>query len=225
MGEAVKREYRSDLRSAHARQTRRRIVAAAAELFVSAGYGGTTVDAIAAAAGVSRKTVFTAVGGKAELLRLALDWAIAGDDASVAVAARPEVVALLALDDPRELLDRWAGVLTSIDARVGDLFAALEAAAIMDPGARSVFDTINAQRREGARTVVDAVLALGALREGLPTSEAVDLAWLLSEPMLHRRLVGIQRWTPERFERWLADTLRQQLLAARRLRGEAGQPQ
>lgn len=91
MREAVKRGYHSELRAAQARDTKRRIVAAAAELFVERGFGATTVDAIAAAAAVSRKTVFTAVGGKVELLALALDWAIGGDDAPLAVAERPEV--------------------------------------------------------------------------------------------------------------------------------------
>lgn len=89
MAGTVKRSYRSDLRTSQALDTRRRIVAAAAELFVSDGYAGASVDAIAAAAGVSRKTVFTAVGGKAELLALALDWAVAGDDAPRPLADRP----------------------------------------------------------------------------------------------------------------------------------------
>ncbi|PRC47364.1 TetR/AcrR family transcriptional regulator, partial [Mycobacterium sp. ITM-2017-0098] len=128
MAGAVKRAYRSDLRTSQARDTRRRIVAAAADLFVADGYAGASVDAIAAAAGVSRKTVFTAVGGKAELLALALDWAVAGDDAPRPLADRPEVMAVLQLDDPGELLDGWARVLAGIDARVGGLFAALEAA-------------------------------------------------------------------------------------------------
>ncbi|MDZ4267443.1 MAG: helix-turn-helix domain-containing protein [Mycobacterium sp.] len=212
MSESVKREYRSDLRAAQAQETRRRIVAAAAELFVSQGYGGTSVDAIAAAAGVSRKTVFTAVGGKAELLALALDWAVAGDDAPVAVAERPEVVALLRLDDPGALLDGWARVLAGIDARVGDLFTALEVAASIDETARSLFERMQGQRRDGAQAVVDAVAELGGLGDGMTRSQLVDLAWLLTEPMLYTRLVGTRGWSGKRFERWLADTLRQQLL-------------
>lgn len=37
-------------------------------------------DATAEAAEVSRKTVFTAVGGEVELLKLAFDWSVVGDD-------------------------------------------------------------------------------------------------------------------------------------------------
>src|SRR3954451_14300142 len=79
MSESVKRRYSSPLRARQAEQTRRGIVAAAGPLFVEVGYGRTSVDAVAEAAGVSRKTVFSAVGGKVELLKLAIDWAVVGD--------------------------------------------------------------------------------------------------------------------------------------------------
>lgn len=121
-------------------------------------------------------------------------------------------MALLQLDDPGELLDSWAGVLAGIDARVGGLFAALEVAATVDEAARALFDTLHAQRRDGARQVVDAVAALGRLRAGLTRSRAVDVACLFTEPLLHRRLVGARGWSHRRFQAWLAETLRQQLL-------------
>ncbi|KRE30065.1 hypothetical protein ASG82_25065 [Mycobacterium sp. Soil538] len=213
MSDSVKRDYQSPLRSAQAQATRRRIVAAAADLFVSSGFQGTSVDAIADAAGVSRKTVFTAVGGKTEILALAMDWAVAGDDAPVALADRPDVIALLALPHPGAVLDAWAAVLTDIDARVGGLFAALEGAAASDEAARALFDLLSAQRRDGAAAVVDAIAALGALRDGLSRSEGIDLAALFTEPLLHRRLVGARGWSRRRFQRWLAGTLRGQLLS------------
>jgi hypothetical protein len=59
------------------------------ELFLTQGYAATTIDAIAAAAHVSRRTVFNAVGGKVVLLKLALEWAIVGDDEPVPLADRP----------------------------------------------------------------------------------------------------------------------------------------
>jgi AcrR family transcriptional regulator len=210
--ERVKRGYRSELRASQAAQTRRRIVAAAAELFVANGFGATTIDEIAGTAGVSRKTVFTAVGGKVEVLTLALDWAIAGDDAPIAVADRPEVQALLRLDDPVRLLDGWARVLVRIDTRVARLYAEIEAAATLDPAARAIFAESHLRRREGARIIVDAVAALGALRDGLRAAEATDVAWLLSDPVLYRRLVDIRGWSVTRFQKWLAVTMRQQLL-------------
>ncbi|UXA16012.1 TetR/AcrR family transcriptional regulator [Mycobacterium sp. SMC-4] len=201
------------MRDEQAERTRRRIVAAAVDSFVTTGYAGTSVDAIAAAAGVSRKTVFTAFGGKAELLSSAVDWAIAGDDEPVPLAQRPEMIALMALDDARDLLQGWARLIRSIDERVGGLFAALETAATTDESARALLEKLHAQRRDGARAVVDAVRVRGVLREGLSTSAATDLACLFSDPVIHRHLVGAHGWSARRFEKWMADTLHQQLLA------------
>ena len=58
------RAYRSTTRDERARATRRTVVATAAELFVRDGWTATTLDAGDAAAGVSRRTVVNAAGGK-----------------------------------------------------------------------------------------------------------------------------------------------------------------
>jgi AcrR family transcriptional regulator len=75
-------------------------VAAAAELFIERGYAGTTIDAVAAQAGVSRRTVFQSVGSKVELLKTAWDWAVVGDDQPIPVADRAQVLARAVDVDP-----------------------------------------------------------------------------------------------------------------------------
>src|SRR5918995_1605746 len=121
MTAAVKRHYRSELRAAQAQETRRAIVAAASRLFVEDGYGATTIDAVAEAAGVSRKTVFTAVGAKMDLLKIAGDWAVAGDDRPVALAGRSVLRQLLEQPDPAVLLTEWARMQAEIGSRVAAL--------------------------------------------------------------------------------------------------------
>jgi AcrR family transcriptional regulator len=213
MSEHVKRDYRSRLRTAQAEQTRRSIVSAAARLFGDDGYGATTIDAAAESAGVSRKTVFTAVGGKVDLLKTALDWAVAGDDQPVTVADRPEVRELLAMDDPVALLTAWARVMVAIDVRVAGLFRVLEIAADGDAAAHLLLDEYRRQRLVGARAVVKRLGGLQALTEGMSRVEAADVAWLATDPVLYDRLVRIRGWSVGRFELWLARTLTDQLLA------------
>ena len=111
MTETGKRAYSSDLRADQARQTRKQIVDAAAVLFAEHGFAGTTIDAIAKAAGVSRKTVFTAVpGGKAELLKLAYDFTLAGDDEPVPLLAREGIQSLIREPDPYRRMFAYARV-------------------------------------------------------------------------------------------------------------------
>jgi AcrR family transcriptional regulator len=212
MAAGVKRDYRSDLRAAQALQTRRAIVTAASELFTAQGYGSTTVDAVAKAAGVSRKTVFTAVGGKLDLLKTALDWAVAGDDRPVALADRSVMRGLLEETDPQRLITGWVHALADIDSRVGSLIGALEVAANIDAEAQTLVDDSQRQRLAGARTIVRRLNALGALKPGLNRDQAVDIAWLASDAVLHDRLVRTRGWSLGRFEKWLAESLIEQLV-------------
>ncbi len=212
MGEDVKRRYRSELRAAQADTTRRAIVRAASQLFISTGFGATTLDAVAAEAGVSRKTVFAAVGSKVDILRLAIEWAIAGDDEPVPLQDRPEIFGLLSVDDPVALLGGWASILVDIDTRVAGLWRALDVAAEVDPQARELQSTLSGQRLTSARVVVDRLVELGALRKKLSHAEARDIAWLAGDPVLFDRLVDQRRWPARRFERWLADHLVSELL-------------
>ena len=144
---------------------------------------------------MSRKTVFTAVGGKLELLKTALDWAVAGDDRPVALADRSVVRGLLDETDPERLITGWVHVLVDIDTRVASLIHALEVAANVDAEAQTLVDDSQRQRLAGARTVVRRLVALGALKPGLSRDEAVDVAWLASDAVLHDRLVRTRGWS------------------------------
>ena len=113
----ARRPYRSAVRAEQARATRRAIVEAGSALFVERGFAGTTVDAIAERAGVSRKTVFSSVGGKVGLLALAVDWALVGDDEPVALAERPVIRELFGETDPQRAVVLWARMITDIAGR------------------------------------------------------------------------------------------------------------
>src|SRR5260370_31000266 len=101
-GPEVKRPYQSSLRGAQAEATREAVIAAAARLFAEKGYAATSIEEIAAAAGVSRAAVFTSVGGKAKLLKTALDVAIVGDDEPNSLPAPPPSKAIPAEPRPRQ---------------------------------------------------------------------------------------------------------------------------
>jgi AcrR family transcriptional regulator len=213
MDRDVKRDYHSTLRTAQAAETRRAVVSAALRSFVAHGYGATTIDAVAKAAGVSRKTVFTAVGGKVELLMTAVDWAVAGDDRAQAVAERPRMQDVFALDDPARLLAEWARALVEIDQRVAGVFRALEVAAETDDDAHRLLDESHQQRLDAAREVVTRLAKLDALTTAMSRAEAVDVAWLSTDPVLFDRFVRVRGWSVARFEAWLSQMLVGQLLA------------
>ena len=212
MAPTVKRDYRSAVRAEQARATRRAIVAAASRLFVENGYGATTIDAVAQSASVSRKTVFTAVGGKVDLLKIALDWAVAGDDLPVGLSDRDSLRELLEQSDPTVMLTGWSRLQAEIGARVAALVQALEVAAGTDGDAGVLLAQVQDQRLDGARTIVKRLRKLGALTADLTVQEAADVAWLATDAALFDRLVRVRGWSTGRFGEWLGENLCRQLL-------------
>ena len=210
----VKKPYTSTLRAAQARATRRAIVDAAAHLFTQRGYGGTTVDAIADAAGVSRKTVFTSVGGKTEALKLALDWAIAGDDEPVPMLERPHIKAMQHEPDARRILASYARHVRQTAARTAPLHQVVQAAAGLDADIRALAEDGRAQRLRGMQAMAQHLADRGALKPGLTPLEAADILWLLNDPSVYHRLVIEQKWDPDRYQDWLADALISLLIPA-----------
>jgi AcrR family transcriptional regulator len=213
--DAVKRAYRSPLRKSHATRTQRAIVDAATRLFVDTGYGAASVDAIAAAAGVSRATVFAAVGGKAELLKRVYDVALVGDDQPVALPDRAEARAIRAEPDPGRYLERYAGMLADLGGRVARVYEAVRGAASADPEVRPVWDKIQEERRIGAAHVVADTASKGPLRAGIDEVAAADVVWVLNDPGLYHLLVNVRGWPVERYRDWVASSLQHELLGDR----------
>ena len=214
MSQPVKKPYNSALRAAQARATRRAIVDAAARLFTERGYGVTTVDAIAEAAGVSRKTVFTSVGGKTEALKLAIDWAIVGDDEPVPVLERPHVRAGMREPDARRMLASYARHVREVGARTAPLHEVVRAAAGLDEEIRALAQEGGVQRLRGMRMLAQQLADRGALKPGLTSAEAADVLWLLNDPGVYYRLVVEQHWDPDRYQDWLTDSLISLLIPA-----------
>ena len=212
MTDVGKRVYRSDLRDGQARATRRQIVTAASRLFAERGYAAATIDAVAKEAGVSRKTVFTSVGGKAELMKLAYDWAVTGDDEPVSMGNRPEVLALAEEPDPARVLEKWCAMLSTQMARVAPMHAALRSAADVDPQAHELFETVQDQRLAGMRRPVALLTERGALRKGLSQKRAIDIVWLYVEPLQWELLVTRRGWSRAAYADWLAASLKLPLL-------------
>ena len=206
------RRYTSEIRDEQARRTRRAIVAAARELFLAQGYAATTIDAIAQAAHVSRRTVFSSAGGKATLLKLAYEWAITGDDEPVALADRPAVKAIQAEPDPRKALALWAQMVVDVTARVAPNGEVLTAAADADPAAAQLAADADRDRMSGATAFIRHLASLDGLAAGMTEQRAAELCWALMDDHLYRLLVAQRGWSTADFTRWLSDSLAAALL-------------
>jgi AcrR family transcriptional regulator len=210
----VKRAYDSTVRRERAEATRRAIAGAAARLFAEHGYAATSIEQIAAAAGVGRATVFSSFRGKPELLEAAYRLTVRGPaHAGTPLGAQPRSRSISAEPDAHKLLAGYAGVMVQVGRRLAPLYEAVRAAAHAQPEARELWHLITEERRTAARGIVRRLAERNALLETLDQRSAGDILWVLNDPALYQSLVIQRRWTQRRFREWLTHAMQSQLLA------------
>ncbi|HEU5437933.1 MAG TPA: helix-turn-helix domain-containing protein [Ktedonobacterales bacterium] len=198
---AARRAYRSPARQRQAEETRQRMLASARTLFATRGYAGTTVEAIAEAAGVSPKTVVAAFGSKRAMLAELVDPAAPGSHFQELLAhirAEPDPARRIALV---ARLTRQAYETSATDLEL------LRGAGAVAPELAEIADGVEDRRWRQQERLVTFLRERGALREGLLPAEANDQLWALTSFDLYRMLVIRRRWPMEHYEAWLTATL------------------
>lgn len=202
---AARRTYTSPLRAERAADTRRRITAAALELFAGQGFADTTVAAIAERAGVSAQTVYATFGTKGAIIGGLLGQL---EDAAGAAEWRARIAGE---PDPRRKLAAFAAWTCAMLSTSRAVIAAAEHAA-SDPAIQDLRARGDLHRRRALEGLVAEIAAAGALRPGLSKAKAVDRAWMLTGVELYFAATAGCGWTETEYTDWLAGLLRQQLL-------------
>ncbi len=208
------RGYDSPLRREQARETQRRIVAAAYRLLLDQGYAATTMAAVAARAGVSPQTVYKAFGTKAALVKRVYDVTLVGDDEPVPLAERDDVRAAYEGRDPRAVLDWYAELGRTLLVRLAPLLTVILAGARTgEPELVELVATMNGERLVGTTMCARRLEELGALRADLTLEQARDLIWTLNSLEVWDLLVQQRGWTPEAYRDWVARAMAASVLA------------
>jgi AcrR family transcriptional regulator len=211
-----RRAYHSPRRQEQAAATRTAILRAAQRRFEADGYAATTMEAIAAEAGVALKTVYVAFATKSGLLRAVWDLLLKGDQDEAAVAAREWYLEVLQEPDPARQLRLNARNSVAVKRRIGGLLAVIRDAAPVDADLAALWELIQRDFHDNQRTIVEAIDRAGGLREGLDVGRAADILWTLNHPDVWLLLVGRRHWSPDDYGRWLAETSCAQLLGPSR---------
>jgi AcrR family transcriptional regulator len=208
-----RRPYRSPKREALAGATRQRVLRAASFLFAERGYAATTIRSVAERSGVSVPTIEALFGTKARLLKAAIDVAIAGDDDAVPMLERDWATAAIRATEVDSLLSVVASVLAPAQSRSSGLVLSVFEGAGADPALALLAVQMSAQRVTMATWIVARLTALGTLRAEIGEDEAVDTVFALMEPALFDRLTRQRSWTLNRYQDWIARSLRRLLVA------------
>ncbi len=173
----------------------------------------TTIDAIAAEAGVSSKTVYLAFVTKSALLRAVWDRALKGDTDDAPVAQRAWYRSLLGEPDPRRQVHLLATNAVAVKQHIGPMLRAIRSAAVVDADSAELWQLIQSDFHENQRVVVESIARHGGLRRDLGIATATDLLWTLNHTDVWLLLAGERGWSPARFATWLERTVAEQLLA------------
>ena len=200
-----RRRYDSSGRRERARQTRDEIIDVARELFLSQGYGPTTVAAIAAAAHVSVETIYKSFGGKPGLVRAMIEKGLAGEG-PVPAEQRSDHIRD-SEPDPRKILTAWGAFTAELGPQVIPIFTLARDAAGSDPDMAATLDQISAARYERMNVNARGLYQAGHLRPGMTPEQAADIMWAYCSPELSDLLVTRRGWPAERYGAFIAQAL------------------
>jgi len=203
----VKRSYDASGRGEQARARRLAVVLAARDLFERDGFRPTTIAAIAAHAGVSAESVYKGFGTKAALAKAVFDLVIAGDDEPVPVAERPAMQAVRDEPDVRRKIAMFVAGLAQRQARSAGVQILIRDGRHVDDSLVPVWAKLTDEGLAGMTMLGRNLLETGQLRDGIDLGEVRDVLWNYLSIDHYERLVRTQRWSLERYSRWLAHAI------------------
>lgn len=208
VSEGKRRRYRSPQRQAQAGETRRAIQDAARELFSARGYAATTMDAIAADAGVAIQTVYAVFGRKQRILFALLDQMPVDAD----LAGYRERLAAARGDPARQLREaiEFSVRMYGGHSDVTELARTIGGA---DQDLAQLWREGEQRRYRAESELVADWHARGLLRPDLSITEATDILWAFTGPDAFRLLVRERRWAKSRYRDRLCALLERELLA------------
>jgi AcrR family transcriptional regulator len=193
------------------RETERRILAAAHELFVANGWAGTTLRDVAATADVAERTVYVRFGTKGALLNRVIGAAVVGDVDPIPVRDRPWYRTALTAPTLEERIDAYAAGASALMSRAAPVIAVALSAMGDDAALADSAKAGHAGTREDVKR-----LWRRAHKDGL-VPDHVNIRWLVEtvcvilQADVYLLGVEVQGWTSRKYEAWLRTTLVQLL--------------
>jgi AcrR family transcriptional regulator len=183
--------------------TRQSVIAAARRLFSERGYAGSSIEAIAEAAGVAVPTVYAAFGNKRSILRALLAAAVDGERPRPVAERMREQAA--GVPDPATRMQKMMRLVVSLIAQSADVLRIMRGAAAMDPEIQSLLDEVYSRIYMDCQTA--ASLATGVASNDARTRRLADVTFALTSSDLFDLLTGKRGWSVAEYERWTIQTV------------------
>jgi AcrR family transcriptional regulator len=147
-------------------ESAKRVLEAAERLIRDDAFHTATMDELAAAAGVSRATVFNRFGSKLGVLQALFARAMEGPQMDAIREA-------LEIEDPVAALEAAIAASCAIWDREGYIHEQLQAIVVLEPDASALIDEQKQEQRAGLQALAQRLSKAGRLRPGLGQVRAV----------------------------------------------------
>jgi TetR/AcrR family transcriptional regulator, regulator of autoinduction and epiphytic fitness len=209
MADIVKtRSYNSPTRRMQLTATKAAVLAAARDLIVRQGYPATTMDQIAAEAGVAVQTVYKHFGSKPAIVAAMVE------QARLDPRLMEQRRRLLDERDPREqvkLIAQRARLHLETGMHLGWWPLAMPVR-VHDPELAGGLQRLGADVRRSQMEYAFSLQRNGGLRVALSVEQAADYIGLLTAPEMLMSMRRDRGWSPERIEQFLVEALSRLLL-------------
>jgi len=212
-----RRAYDGSRRQADAVERRRRVVDAAEELFLTVGYGATSINEIARVADVSPQMIYSSFGSKAGILAKLADVVVAGDDAALhdtdgpLLRDRHSGIDELGSADLRRRFSAIGHYAAIAHRRSAAVLRLIDSVAGTDDAVFELQAGLSAGLREDIAIAVRG-MPWDQVRPGLKRSTVADLLFVILGWRGYTALVLESGWTDEQYAARIADTLTHLLL-------------
>ena len=201
VSKANKRAYSSSARAEAADETRARILTSAKELFGKHGIDAVTIAEIAERAGVAGSTVYAVFKSKEGILRTLMEQSLFGGRFQSA----QEILA--GISDPVEAIAKTSHVARVIYESESSDLGLLRDASGFSPALRKIEAEFERTRFEMQEDRLRRLFDAGKAKRHISLDEARRILWMYTSREVYRMLVIEGKWTSERYEEWLAQTL------------------
>jgi len=191
-------------RQRQALETKRIIAEAAKALFLEQGYAATSIEAVASRAGVAVSTVYSIYKNKRSLLKgIRATWFSTSQAGDIyEMAAREDSLA--------RRLELYAHATRRQWETGSAMLSIYTSAASADPEAAAELQATLESRRQRNGEILQEAAHL--FRQDLRLEQITAIYVALTRPELFQELTDAWKWSPDEYEVWLANTLKQQFL-------------
>jgi len=200
----------SPWRTQQAAATKRQIVLSARRRFATDGYAATTIEAIAAEAGVAPATVYKVFGTKRAMAGALLD--LIQEEAGL----QRFIDVIETSEDPWELLRTAVQLDRSLFEHCGDIIAAVRGAAEVEPEFAGVYAEGQRRHMAGTQFMADRLAAMGVLRDDIDPAAAAGFIGMFAHQDTFAMLTAFYGWTIDECEERLTSLVCELVLGARR---------